>query len=207
MVAVVCIADTHSMHEKVQIPDGDILIHAGDITNIGSISDLERFAYWMRWLPHKMKVVIAGNHDFCFQSTNAGLARKILEDHDICYLQDSGTTYRGLSIWGSPWVPKSGPWAFGVSGAKISRYWDAIPENTDILVTHVPPRGILDRALEGENCGCQYLRPNPAPRLHVFGHIHEAYGQITLNGNREYINASICTREYKPTNKPIVVEI
>jgi Icc-related predicted phosphoesterase len=193
---IVCVSDTHNLHNKTKIPDGDIFIHAGDITAIGEKEIIIDFNNWLGQLPHKYKIVIAGNHDFCFENESIE-TEKLLTN--AIYLNDSGVEIEGFSIWGSPISPISprfgGDWAFNIDrGQKIRNYWKLIPENTDILITHCPPFGILDMNDLGDKEGCKDLldlvQNKIKPTVHIFGHIHEAYGQIQV-GQTKFINASI----------------
>ncbi|HNC99840.1 MAG TPA: metallophosphoesterase, partial [Myxococcota bacterium] len=113
-------------------------------------------------------------------------------------------------IWGSPWQPRFFDWAFNLDrGEPLRRVWQKIPDGIDILVTHGPPKGILDRVQRGGEVGCEELREalrRVRPRLHVFGHIHEAYGQLHLDGTH-FVNAASCNLDYRPVNPPVVVEL
>ena len=184
------------MHNDTFIPDGDILIHAGDITAIGEKEIVTDFNKWLGKLPHKYKIVIAGNHDFCFENEHFQ-AETILTN--AIYLKNSGTEIEGLKIWGSPISPISpkfgSDWAFSVErGPEIRKYWQQIPIDTDILITHCPPFGILDKNGFGSLEGCKDLldiiQNQVKPRFHIFGHIHEAYGQVQI-GQTTFINASM----------------
>jgi Icc-related predicted phosphoesterase len=208
-VKIVCISDTHSLHSCInKFPDGDVLIHAGDCTNAGSIDDLKRFNKWLGSLPHRHKLCIAGNHDWCLQNRPAE-AEKILTN--ATYLCDSSVTIDGVKFYGSPFQPEFCDWAFNLprGGDELREKWAAIPRDTDVLITHGPPDKILDKVLEGERTGCALLLTEVQivkPRLHVFGHIHEGYGKVS-SGDTRFVNASICTRAYAPTNRPIVVTL
>lgn len=204
---IVCISDTHSLQHKMTIPDGDLLIHAGDISSRGKIEEIEMFNEWMGSLPHRHKVMIAGNHDFFFEKYPKEVHKIIT---NIEYLNDSGTTIEGLKIWGSPVQPWFYDWAFNRKrGQDIRKHWDLIPTETDILITHGPPFGILDQTIRGEKVGCEDLtdivQNRVKPRLHVFGHIHEAYGQEQI-GDTLYVNASMVDLAYRPVREAIVVE-
>lgn len=197
---VVCVSDTHGKTPK--IPDGDLLIFAGDMANSGSFDEVKRGADWLQSLPHKHKVVIAGNHDWLFQR-EPGIARMLLGD-SIYYLQDSCVTIDGLHIYGSPWQPYFQGWAFNLPRETIHKKWELIPEGLDILVTHGPPMGILDM---GVGCAALSVRVEQVkPRVHVFGHIHPGYGTVRC-GDTLYVNASISRDDNLPPNLPIVVTI
>ena len=189
---IICISDTHNQHENLSVPNGDMLIHAGDITSTGERQDLVKFNDWLGRLPHKYKIVIAGNHDF-YAENHPEETRQILSN--AIYLNDSGVLIEGLNIWGSPISPTFHHWAFMKNrGEDIRKHWEMIPENTDILITHCPPFGILDQTDSGKNEGCEdllaFIETKTKPRLHVFGHIHEAYGQIQI-ADIQYVNASV----------------
>lgn len=180
---IVAIADTHN--SQLSLPDGDILIHAGDLTGRGSLPELERVADWLRAQPHRHKVVIAGNHDFALQRKPVA-ARALF--HGLTFLEDSEATLGGLRIWGSPWQPWFHDWAFNARrGPEIDAKWQLIPEGIDVLVTHGPPYGYGDLVLDGERVGCEDLLRHLGrvkPRVHLFGHIHEDRGEWQLGPTR-----------------------
>ncbi|MCU1288578.1 MAG: Ser/Thr protein phosphatase family protein [Acidobacteria bacterium] len=208
MLRIVCLSDTHNFTEEIAIPDGDVLIHAGDGTVRGTIGEVALFNQWLAALPHKHKILIAGNHDWLFETDNH-LARNILDD-SICYLQDSFIKINNLKIYGSPWQPRFYDWAFNLDrGAEMAEKWKLIPKDTDILVTHGPPSRILDKTPQGDFAGCEELRKtveNLRPKAHIFGHIHDGYGTTEQFGVK-FINASICDESYLPANSPIVFDI
>lgn len=211
---IVCLSDTHNCNEQIEVPNGDILIHAGDATIRGTIPEIEEFNDWFANLPHKIKIFVAGNHDWLFE-TNNSYARKLL-DGSIIYLQDSSVEIEGLKIYGSPWQPRFFDWAFNLMrGEELAEKWKLIPLDTDILITHGPPNGILDevpRKYWIENTGCEELIKKVEElaqnnlKLHIFGHIHCGYGQTERFGVK-FVNASNCDEEYNPTQPPIVIEI
>jgi Icc-related predicted phosphoesterase len=209
---IVAISDTHEQHDQLNIPDGDVLIHSGDFTYTGKVEAVVSFNAWLGRLPHKYKIIIAGNHDKLFER-NPTLAESLITN--AVYLKDSSVDIEGLSFYGSPWTPSFGHgWAFNANrGEHIQLYWDKIPEKTDVLITHGPPYGLLDEVphYNGvENVGCEKLMEEiiyrVKPKIHIFGHIHEGYGQIELYSVK-FVNASTCTGSYMPTNKPIVIDL
>lgn len=211
MPKIVCLSDTHNCNELIAVPDGDILIHAGDATGRGTIDEIVLFNHWFANLPHRHKIFVAGNHDWLFE-TNNRFARTLL-DSSIHYLQDSAVEIENLKIYGSPWQPRFFNWAFNLTrGAEIAEKWKLIPEDTDILVTHGPPFGILDEVPKQysiENTGCEELRKRVEEirlKLHVFGHIHCGYGTAEKLGV-QFFNASICDESYEPTNAPLVIDL
>ena len=204
-----CISDTHGRHKLLKIPDADVIFHSGDCTGRGRESEIVEFLEWYGKLPHKYKVLIAGNHDFGFE-TDKEKYKKIAEDNGIIYLQDSGCEIEGIKIWGSPQTPEFCNWAFNCWRTKeeyldnmtydyIGKYWAMIPEDTDILMTHGPPFGILDHC-HGGHVGCEKLRDKILeikPKYHIFGHIHEGRG-VEDYGDTKYINASSLDGSYNP---------
>lgn len=203
---LVCISDTHNLHERVVVPDGDVLVHAGDATRRGKERELRAFDAWLGTLPHRHKIVVAGNHDFAFQQV-PGAAGWLTNAH---YLQDRAVVLDGVRFYGSPWQPWFHDWAFNLPrGAPLDEVWARIPTGTDVLVTHSPPHGTLDTTVHGETVGCEALAAHVArlrPRVHVFGHIHEGYGQLERDGTR-FVNASTCDVRYQPVHAPIVVDL
>lgn len=208
---IVCISDTHSLHRKIpSIPDGDVLIHAGDCLGAGSLENVEDLNVWLGTLPHRHKIVIAGNHDWAFQEI-PDQARAALSN--AIYLEDSGVEIEGVRFWGSPWTPTFMDWAFMLErGQPLYDRWQKIPEDTDVLITHGPPKGVGDLATMGfkcQNVGCQDLLDRIDQlclKAHVFGHIHEGYGQYQRD-KTHLINASTCTARYAATNPPVVLEL
>ncbi|MFT5240962.1 MAG: 3',5'-cyclic AMP phosphodiesterase CpdA [Kiritimatiellia bacterium] len=205
---IVCISDTHGLHDGVGgVPDGDVLVHAGDLTNHGEISQVRSFNEWIGRLPHPHKLVIAGNHDFCFENAPESCEPLLT---NCTYLRDSGAVIQGVRFYGSPWQPWFYDWAFNLQrGAEIRAKWRLIPQDTDVLITHGPALGHGDMTDDNEAAGCADLLESINERdirLHVFGHIHEGYG-VTHRDDTQFVNASTCTLSYEPTNPPIVIDL
>ena len=220
----VCISDTHCKTDNLVIPEGDILIHAGDFSQKGLPQEVIKFNEFLGSLPHKHKIVIAGNHDITFQTEKYShfLWRQFShpKKYDSCeikqslknciYLEDCGVEISGIKIFGSPWQPEFQNWGFNlVRGDEILKKWDQIPEGVDVLVTHGPPIGQGDLTKGGIRSGCVELlrtvRERVRPKYHIFGHIHEGHG-VTTDGHTTYVNASTCDGHYKPINPPVVFD-
>lgn len=215
MPRIVCLSDTHNCNAEIEVPDGDMLIHAGDATIRGTEPEVEEFLKWFSSLPHRHKIFVAGNHDWLYE-TNNRFARLITANFKVIYLQDSFVEIEGLKIYGSPWQPRFYDWAFNLMrGAELAEKWELIPGDTDILITHGPPNGILDevpRKYWIENTGCEELIKKVEElarnrlKLHVFGHIHCGYGTTEKFGVK-FVNASSCDEEYNPTQPPVIVNL
>jgi len=209
---IVFISDTHSMIPTHPIPDGDVIVCSGDISNRGSERDIKNFAKWYDSLPHKHKITIAGNHDLSFQSTPELAQRWLCNNNKIIYLQDRAVKLDGVVFYGSPWQPEFCDWAFNLprDTGELGVKWSMIPDDTDVLITHGPPHGILDLCSHGVRGGCEELLADVVnrvrPKVHVFGHIHEARALYETDSVL-FINASTCTLAYDPTNKPIVIDL
>jgi Icc-related predicted phosphoesterase len=210
-------SDSHTQQPN-HLPDGDILIHAGDWSNRGSMSDLLKFCDFIKSVSLKYRniIVIAGNHDWCAQNTPQ-VTQDCIEKAGAVYLNDSGITLEGIKIWGSPVTPWFFDWAFNKNrGDQIQQHWDLIPDDTQVLVTHGPPYGIGDELSKrgsepGAHVGCSNLMTTIDDRLknlklHVFGHIHEGCGVYCKN-DVTYVNASILDDRYRQVNKPTIIEL
>lgn len=207
-----CISDLHGYYPELE--GGDLLIVAGDLT----ASDLPKEHYgFLSWIGHqnyKKKIWIAGNHDNFLREVKYSQLKS-----DFEYLCDSGTEFEGLKIWGSPWTKtfkRMNPHCKAFTcdtEEELAEKWDLIPDDIDILVTHGPSFGNFDwiknqNGNVGPSVGsvslwlkCLKIRP----KLHVFGHIHEAYGQAIHHNGIKLVNASYVNEYYKPVNKPIRV--
>jgi Icc-related predicted phosphoesterase len=208
---ICCISDTHELHSVLEIPVSDLLIHAGDITNGGDEQAILAFDRWCGSLLRdnivRKIVTIAGNHDFLFE-TDPERARSCLRSST--YLEDSGIEWEGFRIWGTPWQPWFFDWAFNLkTEEELGRKFGKIPSGTDILISHGPPKNILDSTVRGEKVGSTALRSRiweVGPRLVVFGHIHEGYG-FQEEAGTILVNASICDIRYRPVNEPVIIEL
>lgn len=202
----VAISDTHGL--PTEPPDGDTFIHAGDFTYQGKFQEVAKFASWLSKLPHKHKIVIAGNHDFLFER-EPKVARLILEEAGVIYLENEGVTIDGVAFWGSPVTPEFGGWAFmrSRSGGGLEATWKLVPIGTDVLITHGPPYGILDRTEDGKNVGDVALRDRVCvvrPKVHLFGHIHEGAGQWS-DDRTAYYNVSALDAAYEDNGRGYAV--
>ncbi|EIJ41353.1 putative phosphoesterase, ICC [Beggiatoa alba B18LD] len=204
---IVLVSDTHGFHQDIDYPEGDILLHAGDITEHGTFAEIREFDNFLGTLPYRYKIFTAGNHDWALYQRPKE-ARALIKNS--IYLHDEGIEIDGLKIYGSAWQPRFLNMAFNLSrGQELAEKWQLIPKDTDILLTHTPPYGIGDTVSTGEHVGCEALRTVVRAltlRLHVFGHIHENYGYFREN-TTVYVNASSCNLRYAPRNPPLLINL
>ena len=217
MTKICCISDTHDLLDYIDLPDADLLVHAGDISMMGTVEQILKFNEDCGRIEHKFKygiVFIAGNHDWLFQKNNL-LARSLITN--ATYLEDSHVTINGLKIYGAPWQPTFYNWAFNLDrGLPIKAKWDLIPDDVDVLITHGPPYGILD--VVGPNrfnpvalhVGCEELAKRieqiPNLKLHVSGHLHNSHGFQKI-GDKVFISASSLNDHYRVANRPIILDL
>lgn len=193
-ITAICISDTHN--QQLELPSGDLLIHAGDLSKGGTFSEIQAQLNWLNLQEHPYKVIIGGNHDRILDPSFHGRHPRLLPEEpalgdlnwgSLIYLENSSCTLefsngRSLNIYGSPYVPSCGSWAF--TYPPDNDIWhNAIPSDTDIVVTHGPPKWHLDATLRGEHIGCPHLLrelKRVRPQLVVCGHVHEAHGEEKL---------------------------
>jgi Icc-related predicted phosphoesterase len=198
-----CISDIHCRYREIEVPDADMLVIAGDVCNWGLFPEFDDFCRWVFSLRGRFKhiVYVPGNHDKWVEK-NLDKARKMLAP---CHLITNGPLeIERFKLWGYAYIPPMPFWAFSQESNKAKVMLDAIPEGLDLLISHGPPFATLDSTLNGYNVGCPLLREavdRAKPRHHVFGHIHEGYGEIMASCTT-FHNVAICDRFYNPINKP-----
>lgn len=210
---LVCISDTHGDHEQLVLPEGDILLHAGDVTAHGQSAETQDFMQWLGSQRFAHKLCIAGNHD-AFMEEEPDQTAAFAAESGVKLLNDSGCFIDGIQFWGSPITPRFFHWHFMRDpGADIEAHWNLIPKHTDVLITHGPVLGILDEVERPdevkEHVGCPSLKKRlkeVGPLLHLFGHIHEARGQYEQDGVRFY-NISSMNKHYRIAHEPVVIEL
>jgi Icc-related predicted phosphoesterase len=213
----VIISDTHRLHDSINLPDGDLLIHCGDFSNSGSLNDVESFLKWFGKQPHKIKLATAGNHDRWIEA-NVGKAQIMFHSFGIKLLINESITIDGIKFYGSPYTPEFLNWAFMYNRNEAHKIWDRVPKDTDVLISHGPPYGILDHIIDyhdgPKHIGCSVLLEtikSISPKFALCGHIHEGYGQYKLqhsNGKETMcINATVCNEHYDPINLPVVIDL
>lgn len=207
-----CISDLHGARPVLQ--GGDLLIIAGDLTAKDTPEEHKVMLNWMGMQDYDEVFFIAGNHDGHY--VNQGQFVFYGDKSFVYYIFDSYMEFwshkekRGVKVYGSPWTPTFCNWHFMKDrGEPIRMMWDNIPNDTDILVTHGPPHGILDRNSEGKSVGCHDLKKAISrikPKYSIFGHIHEGYGEYE-DETTKYINCAHCDEYYIPHRKPVRIEI
>jgi len=217
---ITLISDTHNKHKQItqDLPGGDLLIHAGDISSMGYEHEIREFCKWFNSIDsYTYKIFIAGNHDWGFQDKPIKIKEILGLYPNITYLQDD-FVYIGedsqdlVKIYGSPWQPRFHNWAFNADrGNDIKQHWDKIPIDTDILVVHGPAFGYLDTVIgQGIPLGCEDLTNRIAevkPKIQVCGHIHSGYGhKISTDGNAHFFNAAVLNEQYAYAQKPITFD-
>lgn len=227
MIKIVAISDTHNEHNKIIIPECDILIHAGDESGLGREFEIRNFAKWLDkqsvkhiiWTPGNHSVEFANNYPKSIDWFKEECPRGHILLHDSIIIEN-------IKIFASPWTPFFLDWAYNAGRTIIEAayyqkpfigdLWKDIPEDTEILITHGPPYKILDELVridnipKGEFAGCQELssRIQNLKKLkhHFFGHIHYWGGQTVEQNGILYHNVSICDEMYLPKNKIIEIE-
>lgn len=209
---LVVIGCTHTLHDNISLPDGDVLIHTGSFCKSYKLNDLCNFNRWLRSVKGKFKkiIVIAGRSDKILEKDPK--SKRFLMDVDA-YLLDSSFSFKGIKFYGSPWSAKDMKKAFELDHKKLKEKWDLIPNDVDCLITHTPPYGILDKPLNGFHLGqsngdgdLMEKVSEIKPQVHVFSLIHGSYGSETKEGTI-YANVSSCNTALQPINPPIVIEI
>ena len=182
------ISDTHGRHtELVKLPAADIIVHSGDFTLGGSEQETINFLNWFLDLPYQHKILVAGNHDDCLY--NSGLNGL---DSNCHYLNNSDVVIGGVRFYGVPMFMQD-----CISGQQ-ERNIGNIPAGIDVLVTHQPPYGILDRS-GSINYGSSELLSKIgiiAPQFHLFGHIHVANGEV-ITKTTKFVNSAIVSENYQ----------
>jgi Icc-related predicted phosphoesterase len=212
------ISDTHGHFPEVE--PCDLFLIAGDMAN-GFLYELNEtvgwydrfFRAWIKSIPAERVIYVAGNHDFAFEKERHKMENLYLPG---TYLEDQGTGFKGYKIWGSPWQPRFGNWAFNADEDELYRRFDWIPLDTEILITHGPPLNILDKTMdhpvygEGKHVGSKALLEKtwklPKLKIHVFGHIHPARGRSEI-AECHYVNATHVDYNYQGVYDPIYIDL
>ena len=210
------ISDTHNKHEELKIKGADILVCAGDFSFKGTEEEAKNFLEWFKNQNHKHKILVPGNHDLYVEREGNAWVNDFCDENNIHLLINDFTIIDGIKFWGTPITPRfSYGWAWNRDRSKkkaedrfrrgvldagfIGDYWEMIPTDTDVIVSHGPCRGILDKTRQGTNQGCDLLKEKVfqiKPKLFISGHIHEDRG-IESHEGIQFANVASCCRDYK----------
>lgn len=197
------LSDTHGQHKNLRsLPEADVIVHSGDFTFAGSKEEAYDFMNWFCNLPYEHKVFIAGNHDMCMYGADhiGGLSK------NVHYLNSNSVVIDGMKFYGIPMFMED------CMDGKLDMLIQNIPDDIDVLVTHMPPKGICDIADYGkgpEHRGNAALAEHLKalhPTCHLFGHEHDAYGTATI-GNVIYSNACVVDSRYNLINNPTIINL
>jgi len=211
---IIAISDTHMikpLHE-LNLPSGDVLIIAGDILKSGSFGEFYIVLNELNKIKYKYKniIVVAGNHDVCFQEL--AITKMILLEDDIVYLEDMEVVIDGVKFYGTPWSKPFNNWAFMADEKRREKKFNNIPKDVDVLITHAPPYQILDKTSKGEEVGCEILKKmldedEIAPKYIICGHIHQDKPEPVKYKNTVIYNGSLCNELYQLVNYPSSIKI
>jgi Calcineurin-like phosphoesterase superfamily domain len=204
---IIIVSDTHENHEELGVLRGDVLIHCGDSGYgfRGTRGSVDRLDAWFGRQAFELILCIGENHDFELQEISQ--ARDPVFRNAL-YLEDEAVRFKELTFYGTPWVPELSLWAYHLPPNEIREKWERIPQGTDVLITHSPPRGVLDRNRRGKSCGCPELLRRVVevkPRLHCFGHVHASAGILDAHGTT-FVNASVVNSQYQIARRPVEFE-
>ena len=192
------LSDTHGAHHRLHnLPDADVVVHSGDFAMTGSEAEAIDFLNWFCDLPHRHKIFICGNHDMCLYGANIeGL------DSNVHYLCNSAIVIDGVKFYGVPMFMED------CITDRQAKFYNNIPSDTDILITHSPAYGILDFD-DNINYGSEEILaklPSLNLKAHLFGHIHAQHGIIEKNGT-VFSNGAIMNGDYSNLQSPNIIEI
>ena len=205
---ITMISDTHNNHRDLGTLEGDVLIHCGDMLRLfqddsNSLADIDE---WFGEQQFDLILCIGGNHDHMLQDQANKHFRPF---KNAVYLQDEIYEHQGVVFYGAPWVPELEGHAFFQPDEVLKQKWAMIPQETDVLITHTPPLGILDQSSRGMRFGCRDLLnelPRVSPKLHCFGHVHNSTG-VLEQGETTYVNAASVNSQYSLVKDPLTCEI
>ena len=205
---IVIVSDTHNLHRNLGRLNGDVLIHCGDMFDMfdNAEASIDAMDSWFGEQDFAVVLCTGGNHDTELQSA---LEYSPQPFRNAVYLEGDSYVHNGLKFWGAPWTPDLPGHAFYKSAREIKAAWTEIPADTDVLITHTPPRSILDVSSSGATLGCAALLgavTRIRPQVHCFGHVHHSRGMKVQDETR-YINASSVGRNVNGTHPATFIEI
>ena len=205
---LVVVSDTHGGHEKLGTLEGDVLIHCGDFCNgfHREPGDVENIDAWFAKQRFDLILCVGGNHDFAAENL---VKQAVPVFRHAVWLQDAAHVHLGVKFYGAPWIPDLEGWAFHVSPEGLCEKWSMIPDDTDVLITHTPPFGVLDQSFSGRDIGCRHLRRRVeavGPRFHVFGHCHSSAG-VQPGKVTTFVNASVVGAGYEVVRSAVILDL
>lgn len=198
---IIHISDTHEKHQKL-MPflegiDADMIVHSGDVSHFGGKEACINFLEWFSALPFKHKILVPGNHDDYLEYTFRYFPleiERLVKKYDVKILMNSGVNIDDVQFWGSPFTPAFCDMSFQILNHESDTFWNQVPSNTDVLITHGPAYGVLDLTREGKHVGCKSLSERIKKlsiKAHLFGHVHESYGEQDLGSYRAFNGAAL----------------
>ena len=209
---VAAISDTHG-RQNWTVPSCEVFIHAGDITCSGSLQVTAIFASKLREFMDspdgpQHAIIVPGNHDQCFELLLTPVRE--LFGENVHVLLDQAVILDGIRFYGSPWTPPFMRWHFMADESRLASLYSGMPDTLDMLVTHGPPRGILDPGWQEPHVGSTALADAIVNRQiahHVFGHLHDAGGRSIQRGGTTFHYVAACNYEYALVNQPKIIEL
>ena len=205
---IVIISDTHGRHSELGTLSGDVLIHCGDFcdgyNNDGHV--IPQIDQWFGRQDFERILCIGGNHDFIAQSRRSA-GEPVFQN--AIYLEDDVYRFNDVTFYGTPWLPDLDGWAYFLSDDQRQSKWSLIPRDTDVLITHTPPFGVLDKPRSGRSIGCPFLAAEIShlqPKLHCFGHVHASFGQC-VRSMTTFVNAAMVDSQYEIRRSPVLVNL
>lgn len=202
---IVFISDTHGNHSDLGTLHGDVLIHCGDFCDgfFDEDQTLVEFDEWLGEQNFDVILCVGGNHDFLAETIYKS-GKPVFKN--AVYLVDETYHFNGINFYGSPWLPDLEGWANYLPDNKRKEKWELIPDSTDVLITHTPPFGILDKPRSERSIGCNFLSEaiqRVKPKIHCFGHVHASPGVVNDSGI-EFINATMVNSKMEVVYEPII---
>lgn len=206
-------SDSHNRHDQFKLSDADLGIHCGDFSSMGYVHETKGFLEWFSKQPVKNRLFICGNHDGTLPEEQPSLFKEILKEYPgVTYLQNDGITIDGIKFWGRPYTPRFNDWFWMADpgSPKMLSSLDIIPKDTDVLITHGPPYGILDTTNGNQHVGCKDMRDwledgNPKPKLILCGHIHNGRG-VYQYGDTTIVNCAVLNDWYRWGGNPMLID-
>jgi Icc-related predicted phosphoesterase len=211
---LVCISDNHNNYNDFIVPNGDVLIHAGDFSYQGKPGEIVDFMDWLNRQPHTHKLWIPGNHELSLEDFPYNIETIEKETSSVC-LHNKEYTIDGARFFGAAFTPEFNHWAYNLTDRQSKVFWENAP-STDVLVSHGPPRDVLDTSgYHGRPLGCKYhfeYLKRTKPKINVFGHIHGSGGleeklQWDNGSTTLCANVSVLNEKYKFENEPTVLDV